>query len=274
MKAKVNGKKYAKAARKRVAKVTAKSNVVKVVKEEVVKRVMEIAETKMAVYPWTCLQANGLCNYNNASWSTFNILAITPFAGYLTISQGTGQNDRLGNKIRTSRLTYRGVLHANPYNVTYNSSPTPQVVMFVVFKKRDLGGNTLLTSIPSFYQTGTGATAPQGSMFDICAPFNKDLYEIKYKRVFKVGASVNTGGGTAPNWQNMANNDFSRAAVFNMDLTKYIPKTILYNDGSSTPACDTVYACWLPCPSDGTTGSSVNVPLQLTSEVTYEFKDL
>lgn len=265
------------AKKKKVTKASAKSNTVskQTLTKAVKKEVYRLAESKSISYNFNGLLGNGLVYYSNASWGTYNIFPITPYSTYLNIAQGTGEADRIGNKIRTARLTYRGVLSANAYNVGWNVTPNAQFVRMIIFSRKDTG-NTLLTTVNGFFNNGNTTSSPQSNMFDLVAPYNKMLYTVKYVKTFKIGPQINsvTGSGAQPNQQYNSNNDFNRAVVFDVDLTKYIPKTIVYNDGTNTPSNDTVFCMFFVVASDGTTGSSVAAPIQIQSTVFYEYKDI
>lgn len=261
--------------KKKVPKVSGKVNSVpaKSIAKAVKKEVMKLAESKSISLNFNNLQSNGLTYYSSAGWATFNIIPITPYSTYLNIAQGTGEADRIGNKIRTHKLMYRGVLFANSYNVTWNPTPNAHFVRMIVFSRKDTG-NTLLTSVNGFFNNGNTTSSPQSNMFDLVAPYNKMLYNVKYVKTFKVGPAINTGSGNQTNQQNNANNDFNRAVAFDVDLTKYIPKVFVYNDGTNTPSNDTVFVMFFVVSSDGTTGASTVNPIQLQSTLYFEYKDI
>lgn len=239
------------------------------------KELDKMAEVKQVAYTWNQIGSGGLANYSTGSgvWGVNNIIPFFPHTSYLSIPQGTGQGARVGNSVRTHSFIYEGVLYPNQYNATYNPTPIPQEVMFVLLSRKDTG-DTLLTTLTALYQTGSTTVNPDGTLMDIIRDFNRDLYNIHYKRVFKIGAAENTGTGAVAGFQNYATNDFAYNRKFKMDLTKYIDKVVRYNDASNTQtsAKNYIFGVWMTCDADGT--GATHQPTCLTSNLIYKFIDV
>lgn len=233
-----------------------------------------LTETKQVAYTWNQIGSNGLANYSSGSgvWGVRNIIPFFPQATYLNIAQGNTQGTRVGNSVRTHSLVYSGVVYPNQYNASYNPYPIPQEVMFLLLSRKDTG-DTLLTTLTGLYQTGGATANPDGTVFDIVRDFNYDLYNIHYKRVFKIGAAENVGTGAVPGFQNYASNDFKYNQKFRMDLTKYIDKIVKFNDSTNTQTGgkNYIFGVWMTCDADGT--GSTYEPTCITSQLVYKYKD-
>ena len=186
-----------------------------------------MAEVKQIAYTWNQNGSGGLANYSlgAGTWGVNNIIPFFPQTAYLSIPQGTGQGARVGNSVRTHSLIYEGVLFPNQYNATFNPTLFRRRLCFCFLSRKDTG-DTLLTTLTGLYQTGSTTVNPDGTLMDIIRDFNRDLYNIHYKRVFKIGAAENLGTGAVPAFQNYASNDFAYNRKFKMDLTKYIDKVV------------------------------------------------
>ena len=93
------------------------------------------------------------------------------------------------------------------------------------------------------FQSGVYCFAPQNDLADMVLDLNRDRYQIYHDEKFKVGTSNFQGTGNIAGFQFFANNDFKYNCEFYVDCTKFLPKTITYNDASSSPMSDTLGCC-------------------------------
>lgn len=218
----------------------------------------------------TLLSAYNTGNPNLAS----SIIPLTPYAlAGITVAQGTGQSDRIGNKIRISSSRFRGVMFPTPYGAN-NDNPMPQNIRMWFFTCKF--STELPTTLPSFLQAGNNASAsPQGNLLDFSRNVNSDLYTYKGHRDFKVGAASYTGASGVPAqaW-GYANNDYGYNAFFDIDVTAWMPATIQFNDADNTPysKCLLVYAEAV-C-ADGTVGSTTDNPVTMQFVQTIQYTDV
>lgn len=244
------------------------------VKALVNRTINRLTETKTARYNF-----NGdIAYYNGSIFSSgASIIPISPYTGYLAINQGTGQGDRIGNTIRPYNVKLRFMLQPAGYNATYNPAPQPHVVRMIIFKSKNYGNSTLQTTLPSLFQNGDTAAAPVSSLQDAVFPLNRDLYSIYEDRIIKVGCAASNGTGGAAGYQYLSNNDFELCPRVVIDVTKYLPSRITFNDTSavSTPNDTALYVTFLACRSDGTTPAAANTltPLFCWGCVDFQFKD-
>lgn len=188
----------------------------------------------------------------DSTFDSSNIFACGPRGTSLPIVQGTGQGNRIGNSIQAKRLTIRGAIIPQPYNVTTNPLPRPLLVTvyFLYDKTNPLAPPTPLTN-GDFFQNGNGAATFDTDMLDGVAPVNTDRYHIFKRKSFKVGFSAYEGSGIQPAQQAYSNNDFKMTQRFSFDITRYHPKRIKFNDNVSTPTTRPVWMMWMANYADG-----------------------
>lgn len=270
-------RKKAKVAKKRPVKKTYMAKPKRSLGFAVRKELDRLAETKSATYVWNQLASGGLSSYASGSgvWGVSNITPFFPAFGYLSIPQGVGQGNRIGNSIRTHKLIYQGVVTPNQYDATWNPTPWPQELMFILFRRKD-NGDTIMTQTGNLYQSGSTSLNPSGSLIDLVTPFNTDLYDVLYKRVFKIGPAENTGTGIQNTWMRIANNDFKFNVKFRMDLTKYIDKVIRFDDATNTAygMSSYIHGAWYCMNATGTVATAAEKPCQLVSNLTLFYKDV
>ena len=185
------------------------------------------------------------------------------------ISQGTAQNQRVGNTIKLKRWIIKGLIQPGVDTIL---DPTLAItnsdVGYVeVFFGRLLNNSSAInTELVDLYQNGATAITPDGLADTILWPINKDKYKIYWRKRFKMGALIPQ---TPPNI-NTANNDFSLARTFGFDVTKYILKNkhIKYEDASVAPNDDyvsnlTLFAVFYPVVG------SLNVPAEADKTPSY-----
>lgn len=218
----------------------------------------------------------GLPDFNSASWGLDNgVYTLNPTQNRLSIAQGTGQGQRIGNRIRTKSCYISGILYAQQQNAAYNPTPKPCEVVMYIYKLIG-GGNTVDVTMSNFYQNGNTAGSPTGSLVDLTFPINKDRYRVLYRKVFKIGPADNTGTGASAGLQYFANNDYKRNQRFYIPLTKYMDKIMRYNDTSLTVNNDTLYLAILPLMADGSTNGAGNALLPVNCSMTqvYNYTDV
>lgn len=161
-----------------------------------------------------------------------------------TIQQGTGEGQRIGNKISNVKLSFKGFITI-PDSATGSNTKFwyPRYLKMFIFKQRST--NDIPTDMSDLFQNGNTDVAPQNQPQDMYVPFNKDKYVIHTTRMFKLATSNSPAGNIT------ANNDFSLSKYFNVDLTKYIPSNVLYNDTTAHPTNVGLFAGFLMCFADG-----------------------
>jgi len=249
-----------------------KKGTMKGIRAEVKRALMQTVEKKELNF---YASAQSLAGYSNAGQFSSQIVPISPYGVGMDIDQGTGQGNRVGNRIKTKSSYITGILYAQQQNATYNPNPKPCEVLIMVYKIIG-GGNNVETNLSNLFQNGSTSGNPTGSLADLTFPINKDKYRVMYRKVFKIGAADNTGTGSSIGQQYFANNDYKRNQRFYIPLTKYMDKNVRYQDTSLTCQNDTLYLLILPLMADGTTnvGGNALLPINCIMTQVYNFTDV
>lgn len=182
------------------------------------------------------INTNYSANFGTVLQSTnMNMYPMLPYVGYSTIPQGILQNNRIGNEVKVRKVMLKYVLRPVAYDSGINPFPAPaEVDMFLGYTKQSSGFLPGTVDIGYLFQQGSGSAAPSGNLGDLIQDVNTDYWTIKKRWRHKIGAAAYTGtGGNAAN-QYASNNDFKFNVVNKMDITKFCPKTLKFNDNTSS----------------------------------------
>lgn len=252
--------------------------------KRVLRAVSRKAETKVvnwrvpsvAVYPPTgAFFANAVycISPSNATYGGLPALAI---------SQGTGQGERVGNKISPTSFTFKGVVRPwTNYDTNINPNPGPMyVVLWVVSLAKHLTDDLLtLESVVdnSFYQTGNTSTGITGQLIDLTQSVNTQHITVHKRKVLKIGFGNYTSGNGLGMPNNSAqqynNNDFSLSRMFASRMK--FPKMLMFNDGTNNPS--NIRRWWffaVPYRVDGGLWPNSATPLVIDFSVDMRFKDM
>lgn len=215
---------------------------------------------------------------NAANFASGNVFQLTPSVAtnYLyTIPQGVTSSTRTGNTVKLRSAKIRFVMYPQAYNAVSNPNPKPlDVMMLILSTKKSIPGNnvsdimTVLTT--DILQTSGTSNALYGTLYDMVTPFNEDVVTIHKKAIFKLGATSNilqSGGNAA-----YANNDYKYNVIKSYDVTKYLPKTITFDDNINNSTSKQVFAIFSPVNADGTGIASTNFPCSIFfgADIRYE----
>lgn len=239
-------------------------------RKAIVKVVRREEETKVST--WSGISYIGAYGANT-SIQNQGFIPLTPYGTYVQIPQGTGQGERTGNQIRLVKVTFDYVVSATNYAATANPIPQPQELLIRLFSVKNT--NALVQSAGNYFQNGNASANPVGTLVDITRPVNNDLYT-QYRFIrHKIGyAAWVPTPGLAPANGYYANNDFALNVVKKIDVTKYCPKLIRFND-NTTNATTRILQTFIECVnSDGSSAISASVtPLVMTWTITISYKD-
>lgn len=230
--------------------------------------ILRQAETKVAYYT----QQNNIGGYNYTLMAINQIKPLTPYTGFLTITQGSGQGDRVGNKITITRSLFKAVIWVSPYNASTNPTPTPVIIRFWFFRVKN--SVALPTTLSNFFQAGDTSVAPIGNILDLNYEVNNDVYQLMGTRDIKLGyaAFVGTPGGL-PNFGYMSNNDSEMSAILNVDITRWLPPSIDFNDTATVTNSNNLFVFYEAVNQDGTTNVASTYSAQLNYQQIFEYKD-
>lgn len=212
---------------------------------------------------------------NYPTYDATNIFPLGPRQTTLPLAQGTGQGNRIGNRVHTRKLIVAGSLIPNAYNATTNPLPQPMdVSIWIFYDKSTPSANPTPAANGDFYQNGSGSATFGGDTLDMISPVNTDRYRILAKKNFKLGWSNYEGTGAQPTNQNFTNNDYKMTCNFRFDLTKHYPKVVRWNDnGTSTPTTRGLWMMITPAWGQGTTIPSGVRPLGMQFMQNYMYQD-
>jgi len=202
-----------------------------------------------------------------------NAFPITPYVGGLTILQGTAQNNRIGNTIKTRRVMLNYVLRPQIQDALTNPVPQPVIVqMFLGRVKQYKGIAPTVTDMNFLFQLGNTSTAPTGTLLDLVYVINTDDWDIKKQWTHKLGFQ-NYSATTQPQWANFTNTDYKLNYIRKLDVTKYCPATIKFDDNSATNNGNGLFFFFQAVKAVGDTSSATTLLAHIDYFITYEYED-
>jgi len=214
-----------------------------------------------------------LYSANSGALLDGSIIPLTPAPGVLQIDQGLGAGGRVGNEIQIKNLMFKGTIVPSQHHATLNTSPQPlQVKMWLFYDKSDPSVKPIPAASQNFFQFNDSNIGFNNSIVDMWKPINTDVYRVLATKTFKLGNSINGSAGASAPASQWSNNDFKYNANFSINLTKYIVKTVKFNDNNSQPTTRGLYALFECMYADGTQiGSGQRVAtIQYMIDCTYQ----
>jgi len=253
--------------RKRVAG-RRKSSVSVGVKKYIKKAIHSSIENK-------CVQINFGNSFGNINESPdLNSYPMCPLSSYWTISQGTRQGERIGNQIKTRKVMLNYVLRPLPYSATSNPQPNPcEVQLMLGYVKNTPCFAPIAGDFAQLFQSGSSTSAPVGNLRDIISVINTDYWVIKKRWTHKVGYAASEGTGANPANQFQANNDFKLNHVKRLDITKHIPKTHIFNDGSAMTNTKNLFLMYYAVAADGGTYGANGLVANIEFWIDFHYED-
>lgn len=197
-----------------------------------------------------------------------------PLTSLFVIPLGTTQSTRIGNTIKCRRVMLRYVLRPTTYQAGVNDNPQPAHILMMLGNYKQYKG-VLPTNIEvgQLYDTGAGSSAPAGDLSDLIQPINKDAWDIKKKWSHKVGNAQFTGPGNLQNFGFFANNDFQLNVVRSLDITKYCPKTVKFNDAGATNQGPNLFFMYQAIMTNGGVFPATQRPFAIDYWIDYTYQD-
>lgn len=202
------------------------------------------------------------------------------FGGW-TINQGTTDGARIGTRVRVKKAYFNVSIFPNAYSLASNALPTPQVVRMFFYRAKlnnaslpvagDFNGGT-----GNFFSAGTSQAGFNGNLVDMNQLVNTDRYTLYHYKTLKIGFASNngTGAGAQPNLQYLQNNDFAMNYTKRIDITKFFPKILQWDDNGNIT--NPYVWCLIQCVNaDGTAPNTLTTsPLSIQSEVAVNYNDI
>jgi len=188
---------------------------------------------------------NVLCPYD----TTFSVM-----------SQGSGQGDRIGNRVNCTNFTLRIML-----SVTGLGYPT--VVKMYIGKLKSSIDEPEVNDFANLYQNGNINTYPHNLLSDEMWKINKDRWTVWNQCIFKIGKAANTAAAS--------NNDFKFMIKKSFNLTKHLGGLIKYEDATPNPTNKNGYFWFTIANADNTPITGAYAPnVELSYFVDAQYTDL
>ena len=189
------------------------------------------------------------------------------------ISQGTGDNQRIGNKLRCVRGVIKGQVNLLPYNAVTNPNTTPLWVKIWVVRHLGIAGQ--LSSVGGLDWTtffrGNGFNLPfQGTTLDMNLPVNNDYWKVEAVRSFRLGATSYSATGPVTSGGYFDNSHMS--VPFSFSYGRYTKKQLKFNDSGTLPTNHNLYLVITVVNADGTSGAGY-YPAEYHFVNTFQFED-
>lgn len=209
---------------------------------------------------------------DSGAWQLDNVHKLTPGgdAGDYQITQGPGQGQRIGNKIRTQKVMLKGVLSINPIDAQ-NILPVPiELKVWFMRRKRDFGTPNA-SDMLNLFQDGNANSSLTGTLRDMIMPFNSDFFTLYKSRQFKLGFAQADSA-----FNSQANNDFKMNIKYKVDLTRAFPTNMTYNDTVPDTTAHPVYMVWQVVYANGAQILNHNQHLACKHfwSLTYKYSDM
>jgi len=170
--------------KKYVRKPMAKTQIVKICKNEIAKQVEnKKTPAAQAVAPVCAISAIGVPTwYTLGNWHT----------SVWKVPQGVGQAQRIANKIKMKKWIIKGQIIPNYPGIAFTESAflarSYQGYITLFFGRRNDTG-AIDGSLFQLLDNGASSLAPAGSSTEMMLPINKEVYKVYWKKTFKMGAS-------------------------------------------------------------------------------------
>jgi len=194
-------------------------------------------------------------NANNTTMSN----PVDLISGLENISQGTGQGDRIGNQIKLTSATLRAVFTMNSTYISGATFRPGYVQVWLGTLKDSPSTSPTAADLLRIYQDGSGSAGADGTVIATLRPLNRDHFNIRYYKKFKLGGA----GSPYPN------NDFPiQQEIVVPNIVRGIVK---YSD-TSLPTNKYMYM-WATFTTVDSVPLTVTVPVDCSYFVDYRFVD-
>lgn len=200
-----------------------------------VKRIMAAGvEKKCVAFVQTFANVPNVTSSTSSLNGIYQVLTPSNSTYGYNISTGVSNAQRIGNRVKTRSLVCNYTIVPKGYNVTSNPNPQPQIVIIYFFKSKINPAGDITTSqlTTQFFENGPTMTGLSGYLMDLNRKICPDTFTYLTHRVHKIGYAKNDATGNMPSYANQANNDFKLFVSGKVNLTKYCPKTIRWDDNN------------------------------------------
>ena len=229
-------------------------------------------ETKLKVFPIFDNQAVLAVGLNNAGTKGLllkNILGPTTFS----MSQGTNQQERIGNSINNCQLNLRGFLHSMPTHASTNVSNYPFEVHVIVYKTKQGSSGDPDSILNNTNNTNVNII---GNASSTLLPWNRKGYIIKNHKTFRLKANPISAISTIPNVVGIENPTFNgpQASFFRrFNFNVNIAKALTFDDTGTSPMNEWCSVGVYVINGDGSTLLGTQQRAKITISATLKYKD-
>jgi len=197
-----------------------------------------------------------------------------PLSSYWTINQGVGQGARVGNVIKPRKVMLNYILRPMPYDLATNPNTYPtDIQLFLGYVKNTPSFVPIPGDFSYLFQNGSSSSGPVGNLRDNIAVINKDYWVIKKRWFHKIGYALNDGTGGVAGSQYFANNDYKMSVTKRLDITKYIPKTIHFNDAVATTNNRNLFFFFQAVAANGGVLPATTLSTHIDYWIDFEYED-
>jgi len=160
----------------------------------------------------------------------------------IVLARGPDEGQRIGNSVATRKNHFDFCAVLKPWNASTNANRRPLYLTAWVVSIRGGCYATTVVDVEGlitswFFNSGTSYQGFSDSVLDQIRTVNEDVFTLHAKKTYKLGNASTfasgAGGATPTSAQGYTNNDFSIVVKDRIDLTKFTPRTIRYNDGDT-----------------------------------------
>lgn len=180
----------------------------------------------------------------------------------MVIPRGTGESDRVGNRIKPIKYTVKMWMEC--FNQSAGTSPT--YFDIYIFKYKSNSGSIAPGSaeMNRFLNADNSAQQYLGLITDGLRAINDDLFTLVAKRRVLLFNPFNSTNHLA------ATSSLQPSRTFHFDVTKHVKKTWMYDDGTNLPTNDNLWMAVGSTQSDGTTLIGTTGRYQCICECKYK----
>ena len=233
---------YKKYARKPRRKTGAKKGVKKV--SNAVKSYVQRTINRQAEHKVSATYASNISLTSCAVGFTLDALQLLPVPG-----QGAGGSQRIGNEIHVKNGVMKIIYNLLPYSATLNPINVPIYVRVMVLSLKTRNNTALTTTdTDQLFEIGTSSTGCQKSPLDMVLTINKQIFNLHYNKVFKLGASSMTTAGPVGSAGYYDNSPMTKMLTINWG--KWV-NNLKFNDTSGVPTNKNLFLCHQVVNADG-----------------------
>lgn len=223
------------------------------------KGILALIESKKEQKLWSNSQAGGPAPYDLLATSAAAAPAFIPLAP--TINQGSTSYQRIGNVIQL----VKGELKLR-FSAPITGMAPAFVTMYLGVVREDPSVAPTLANFTNLLEMSPGTYAGHYSTtpYSCQAPVNEEFWDIKMRKEYKIASA----GATAA----LSNNDFSACIDDVIDITKFLKKTIRYDDAAAQCLNTELFLFFVINSTTVTAPAALNYPSVLVTS-TFRYMD-